>query len=120
LCRKAVKAMDGLGMYTRANNYLQDNGRFRMKEGDENTCTLLMTDDLVQKPNEVEDRPYGTKDNTILFKNKTYQNMIISTISQDGPFCDITFKESGNDEDMIKYVHDIRARANAIQENTAF
>lgn len=118
-CRRVVQVLGGVGMYTRTNNYLLDNGRLRTKQGDDNTCTLLMTDDLVQKPNEVEDRPYCTKENTNLFKNESYQNKLISSISQDGPYCDITFKESATAGDLTKYIDDLRARANAIQENTA-
>lgn len=118
-CRRATNALDGVGMYTRTNVYLLDNGRFRTKPGDDSTCTLMMTDDLVQKPNETIHRPYCTKDNSNLFRNETYHNSIISDIHQDGPFCNITFKDTGTDDDMIKYMNDLRTRANAIQENTA-
>lgn len=119
-CRPLADAMDRRGFYRRSDNHLLDNGRLRTKAGDQQACTLLMSDDLVQMPGEQNMFPECSDKNPNLYDsaNNTHYDTV-QRIEQNGQMCEIAFKPDATTDNLIAYVNNLRSKANAVIERRA-
>lgn len=119
-CRPAAEAYRAVGMFQRSGNQIIDNGRLRRSPyGDDAACALLLSDDLVQDPTTEKNIPLCSLQNPQLFRQGSFHQDVVSDISKNAELCEIRFKESVQDEKMVRYVEDLRQQANRIVEKRA-
>lgn len=118
-CRLLTSHMGAEGLYNLSFNHIIDNGRLVTSEGAEGSCSLLMTDDLVQGTNsQCKSSPKCHKGNTNLYKSDFLNLVNDIRFNEETGKCDIVFEESVEDDKLFQdYASFLRINAAAALTN---
>ena len=114
-CGPTTSALHAEGIFQRSGVSLLDNGRLRRADHDndnDRTCTLLMSDDLVQ----YNGKHYCDNDNPNLYEN---HSDTVEKIERNGPFCRIKFKPARDTEPRQQTNERVKEYLNFLSRNAA-